>query len=471
MIEPYNNHIMTPLIFLLLAAALCSDPVPKSSYHGFRVVKSCNSMMKDDMELMKEIDFNTINPKEIKESNGDYILALSKFKTTKFDQNILTFSKCNVINSGTLQAFKEVVEQTIDFSFEWNLVDADSLGSKGPGTLTLKVKEMKLLQEYIKKVNTKAEITWEVLNVKMSGAEEDTQNWGKGLLNKNFGNNVNEEVNKKLMLVSEKIIKSYTEFKIAMEGNEPAVVVENEVHQALCGKGKGQDFIVLNFRPTFKSSKHSYNVTASLETSFDSPKPFDYKVCYSSRFFGGFIDFRAQFQSADERFLNEFKESDYPSRVAFFRRFVPNVSLRYAEDVKVATHFRGDQDKRVQYTGKSIIVPSNCDFASEGQRFMRFKTEYEVSCEPTVENQRVRVTLAVARIASFTSEPEIENPALLPAADFANAFRELVAGYVIAKKEGLFVDTVRNKNYKFLDKDIKGEEICLLYKDTEKHAY
>lgn len=461
---------MTPLVFFLLAAAFCSAPAPESSYHGFRVVKSCISMMKDDMELMRGIDFNTIAPKNIKDSNEDDSLTLERFKPTNFSANVLTFSKCNV-TLGVLHAVKEAAEQTINFNFEWTHVEFGAVSKGTPGSLSLKAKKVELQQKYDGKVNTTAIIKWEVGDVKMNNAPGEIVNWAKRLLNREFGKNVNEEVNKKLTVVSEKIIKSYTELKIAMEGNEEAVTVENRVYQSVLGRIKGQDYIVLNFQPTFKNSKHSHTVTATLKTSFATPKPFDYKVCYSSRFFGGFVNFRAQFQAPGEHFLNEFKETDYPSRVAFFRRFVPGLSLRYNDDVKVATSFRGDVDKKVQYTGKSIVIPSICDFTAGAQRLARFRTDYEASYAPAVENQRVRVALAEARVASFASEPPVEHPALLAAADFASSFRSLVAGYVIAKKEGLFVDTVRNNNYIFSEAEIKGEEVCLLYKDKEKHAY
>jgi len=44
-----------PLIFLLLAAVLAFPSELNMSYSGFRVVKNCKSIIKDNIKLLEEI--------------------------------------------------------------------------------------------------------------------------------------------------------------------------------------------------------------------------------------------------------------------------------------------------------------------------------------------------------------------------------------------------------------------------------
>jgi hypothetical protein len=378
-------------------------------------------------------------------------------------------STCNVIDTGTVQAFNDKEELTVNLSFVWDwkeLLSSDS----GKGNITMKSKATKFMQNYLNSPSTEVTIDWQKLEINFDKKPDNNiVSWCNKLLSAKLGPEIVLCINKKIKPINNQIIESYGKIDITMGDKEEKVVASNVVYNPRGGLREENHYIVLNFRTTFSNSNHTYTVTSGLNVSFDRKnKYFDYKVCYNSKFFGGFIAFRSLFKGENEVFLNKMNEDDFPTHIGFYKSLLHDIGNKYTDDKKVVIDFRGD--KEVTYpSNSSFRVPTLCSFTVKGEStpFLVFKTEYEVKYRATNEDKKVKANLTEVKIVYFETTSIVDYQAQLIAMELANSLSDLIRGYVIGKA-GLVVENLRSNDYIYVDTETNEEEICILYKVNVK---
>eukprot|EP00826_Nyctotherus_ovalis_P003702 TRINITY_DN10762_c0_g1_i1.p1 TRINITY_DN10762_c0_g1~~TRINITY_DN10762_c0_g1_i1.p1 ORF type:complete len:475 (+),score=130.51 TRINITY_DN10762_c0_g1_i1:220-1644(+) len=473
---------MVPLFFLLATAVLGIEPSLNMVYYGFRVVKNCKSLMRDNEDLMKEIEFTGMPIDSISESQGGWwnslTLTLKDFKVTKHgDLSTLKATTCSVLNTGAVQAFNDKEPFTIDLSFAWELKQFNVESEKGTASVRLESKQIDFMQNYYhSRPSTVVNLHWKNPVAKFdSSASEMVASWCNKLLGEKLVMLVNLGINNKLKPVNKEIIKHYEILRIPVEAAEKPVIANNWVSNPRGVTSNNEFFSVLNFQTSFNNTKYTHTINAPLDLPVPTfEKAFDYAHCFSSRFFSGYVAFRSLFQQLEETFLNAIKPGAYPTRIGYYKSIIPNLANRYTDDKEVAIDFRGSTLKKVTHLSEGRFkVPTTSKFAVKGETkpFLVFDAEYEVKYEVIVENNAVKGNLTEARLRYLEVFPEVDYQAQLISTELANNLGDLIRGYVIGKDTGLTVKNWREKDYAFVDKKVTKDEVCLLYSDSGKSSH
>lgn len=470
---------MVPLFFLLATAVLSIEPSLNMAYYGFRVVKNCKSLMRDNEELTKDIKFTGMPIDPISESQGGWWnsldLTLKDFEVTEHkDLSTFKATTCSVLNTGAVQAFNDKEAFTIDLSFVWELKQFNVESESGKASVRLESEQIDFMQNYYhSRPSTVVHLHWKSPAAKFDNPpSEMVTSWCNKLLGEKLVMLVNLGINNKLKPVNKEIIKHYEILNIPVEAAEKHVIANNSVSNPRGIKSNSEFFSVLNFQTTFNNTKYTHTINAPLDLpvpTFD--KAFDYAHCFSSRFFGGYVAFRSLFQGAEENFLNPIKPGAYPTRIGYYKSIVSNLANRYTDDKEVVISFKGNQQKKITYLSEGRFkVPTISKFTVKGETkpFLAFDTEYEVKYEAVVENNAVKGNLTEARLRHLEVFPEVDYQAQLIAMELANNLGDLIRGYVIGKDTGLIVKNRRDGDYTFVDKVVSKEEVCLLYSDGGK---
>ena len=439
-------------------------------------------MIKDNVHLLKKVDFKDLGIQTISESQGHpynkQVLNLTNFKASNSNNDFLTNNSiCSVTDTGILQAFNNKAELVFEVSFDWSLKQL--IGSKsGKGSVKMSAQKVNFTQSYHNfNATTLVYVDWKDPEVKFDKSpDEKIEFWCKRLIETKLGEQINLEINKRLKKVNEEIIKSYKEYKITE--NKREITSVNSVFNPR-GVKKGEDyFIVLNFKTQFKAYALYHRTTYPLNIPFSNAKNSDYMICYNTGFLAGYIGIRGVMKNDDEDFFKPLKAENYPSRTRFYRSIFPGIENRknYSDDNIVKINFEIDMFGSIgNVFEKSFEVPINSSFYISGEEnFLTFRTQYKVGFNFTVDKERVRAEFTKADITLFRIRPLVDPQGQFFAMELANSLSEQIIGYVIANDTGLTVDDIRKSEYKYdghSDKDDHNGEICIFYKEETKTAY
>eukprot|EP00826_Nyctotherus_ovalis_P037909 TRINITY_DN3501_c0_g1_i5.p1 TRINITY_DN3501_c0_g1~~TRINITY_DN3501_c0_g1_i5.p1 ORF type:complete len:391 (+),score=109.60 TRINITY_DN3501_c0_g1_i5:73-1245(+) len=384
------------------------------------------------------------------------------------DRDALKFTKCLMKSSGTLEveAKSDAFTSHINFEWEFNFL---LFRLTGTGIVDISSKKIGFRQSYVHgKTSTSMAVEWALDNIKISGDSVDMlTDWIKTVVNEKLIPGVTLLLNSRLSPMDRELLKPYD--KMTLQKGSKVITIANSVMTSHGGTYDGKDYIIINFGATISSPNITYTkkANAGVNTEFsDTPKFFDYEVCYNPKLFGEYLNFLIHIDNAT---FNETKEKDYPRYVSYYKTILQRLGSLYSDDTKVTISFEAHKKDFAYLSGNRLLISATISFLVNQEIFLTLNAKYTVVNNVTLNGEKhLTSSLIEPKFTSVESNPEFVGYERLLIIDLASRLARQMEGFKLAESNGLSVGSLRPKDHMLLGIEFRDEEVCYLYQDKGK---